>query len=591
MITGVEQIRNYNTPSMRALFSEKEAVTEQLTNIPQIQRLTMNALYPFATSNPPVPGDLPGDTRMKVHRDGQKPYNPTGEKHRDTFFQEATELVASYAHNFFDTSGQLRPDHQQEWFNLVEILPDLVRAITDRRDTEKRPYITMVQEQYALNILSLSLHLVQNPNADLLIRTGIGGSDNDFTTARFAGYGLPAVSVGEAVQDVYTKRDAMKLGQRAVERRVDREYPGLDQKAKRAKGKELMATTNPYEELTLDEIAQYRRAYAIRTRPVRIEFVFAPHAAEAVNSVDEQGMTAQAIHDRNKANRAALQAYIETYHTGISENVRYVIDTPWSEHTPFGKLQLEFFADLLQHADDPDIQATLELLQSRGSNRGGQIGRKKAAEYASVHPPLLGDRLNMPYTNTYVDRQGPREELLITIGGEPERHFNAVRQYLGINATPTALLAYIDRQISQASEEGNVQYAEQLMHMAGQVTKWQEMLHAKRDRHYLGGLTATPRSDLPIMQVPLICNIGETPVYYATDYDVPVGSSVDDHVNMLTAKIQALRGRRQALQSTGADEEEIRELSIAITTAERVKNDTKALAHDMRRREGVVSSR
>src|SRR3989344_2174618 len=152
-----------------------------------LRRFVQKCTYPFLEAEE--------ERKIKLFTNGTAPHYPTeSSDSRSRFVSEAEQVVSQYCREYFDSSGTVLPNRQQDWNNLCEIAPKLVAIVADRKN-----YISMVHQSDALNIIGAAIVKVQKPDTPLVIRTGIGGSDDPFTSARFPAYGLPAFHIAEQI--------------------------------------------------------------------------------------------------------------------------------------------------------------------------------------------------------------------------------------------------------------------------------------------------------------------------------------------------------------------------------------------------------
>ena len=181
-----------------------DPIPEYLTQSEHFQRLVRKCLKPFETDT---------SKRIRTFIDGGDASSPMDPNLKGAFTTEAERVVSMYCQSPIESDGRIN-----QWFyNLEEVAPNLI-AIMVRHDH----YIGLVQQSNALNILAAALDIAQNPNKEITIRVGIGGSDDEFTPARFASYGLPALIIAEEIQTLFEQRKKNKLASFAANAEVRR---------------------------------------------------------------------------------------------------------------------------------------------------------------------------------------------------------------------------------------------------------------------------------------------------------------------------------------------------------------------------------
>src|SRR3990167_2709990 len=143
-----------------------DPIPEYLTQSEHFQRLVRKCLKPFETDT---------SKRIRTFIDGGDASSPMDPNLKGAFTTEAERVVSMYCQSPIESDGRIN-----QWFyNLEEVAPNLI-AIMVRHDH----YIGLVQQSNALNILAAALDIAQNPNKEITIRVGIGGSDDEFTPVR-----------------------------------------------------------------------------------------------------------------------------------------------------------------------------------------------------------------------------------------------------------------------------------------------------------------------------------------------------------------------------------------------------------------------
>lgn len=499
--------------------------------------LVQRCLAPFQQNEEQADKKVRVEERIQVFNNGDRPLPVTDKAHRTVFTDEAARIVGQFCHDLIQPDGNLVPDREQEWFNLMDIAPKLIEIMTDRDN-----HISLVQQPQALNIVTSALYLARNPNANAVIRVGFGGSDDPYTSSRLPAYSIPALKIAEKIRNFYEDRKMSKLHRVALQKKATE----LEQKLERPLSKEEKAILA--QELTPDQDGHYQildpeeeqaflDMYSIPKSLPKIEFFFAYQAAIAIN----QTMDPEQIQKRAHENIRAVRDYVLTYHPRVASQVSFQEDIPWNQHRPHSKIILQYLAHLLRTSEDRSIQETLATLQNLGSNHGGQNGAEQAAEYAAIHPWGFGDRLNIPYVNYIKDRHD-NNEINITIGGKPERHFCSVRTFLSQRANPDGLIDFIDTRINESGLDDREKA--ELIKTLSVVKRWRKITDASRQKAYIKddesqwNRIGSIRADTPQVGISLITSIGEKPTYYATEYDSPIDADPDEYDRFLQDQAQ-----------------------------------------------------
>lgn len=564
---------DYYTPSpqqQRNGFGEKKLAPEKENKL--LKRLAQKCLYPFLEAN--------DERRIKLFTDGTPPYYPTESADvRSRFVEEAEKVVSEYCQNYLDQSGTILPSRQQDWNNLSEIAPELVAIIANRKN-----YVSLVDKSDALNIIGAAILKAQQPETPMVIRIGIGGSDDEFTSARFPAYGIPAFRIAEQINSFYDGRKKRVLRGAAIDKAIasHQNNKGTEPLTKEERST-IAASTHPdqggnYPGLTEDEHEEVLKRYSVSNNPVKIQFFIAHHAAIAVN---HESKNIERIQQRSQDNVSVLKEYVAKHHPALADRIEITEDIHWDAISIHAKNQLEYLADELRKSNDPSIQKTLAILEKLGKNHGGNNGADKAAEYAAGHPLTFGDRLNLPNTR-FLQEAGGNPQILLTIGCSTERLFCAVRDYLRRNADPERFDAFLARKIEQTQDaDGKEPY----VITKAALEKWQRMIDIHRERFYDGNpdSNSIPRPDLPVHEAQLITNIGSKPPYYATEYDRPYGTDLVTHLAQIREAKTSLKHHGETLKRQGENpntREQLRKLSGEIHLVEGVEFDLVALKED-----------
>lgn len=451
---------------------------------------------------------------------------------KSKFETEAKAVIAQYCTDLVDPkTGDLLEGREQDWFNMVEIAPTLIKILTSRDN-----YISMVQKSDALGIVKSALHLARNPNASINLSIGFGGSDAPYSPARLPAYAIPALRIAEQIKDFYSDRLQRKMRDAAVQELFEfndavRAFYAAQPASKEEK-KALSAELKPdengdYSNLTASMRQDVLSKYSISEEPVKVHLFIADEAAIAIN---HNNMDPEQVRLRSVENMATLKDHVETYHQRVKDVVDYSMDKPW-DSKPHTRITIEYLADVLRRSQDPSIQETLRILGKLGEGRGGENGAERAAEYAAMHPLGFGDRLDLPYVS-YLPRKAEDREISFTIGGRTEKHFCAVRKYLSQNADADGFIGFI----SQKLEDGSRDDQAALAGMIPILERWKSLINYARERSYSNRDSSLPRPDYPLIGAMLITSIAKHPTYYLTEFDQPNSLEPDEYDRYLRQK-------------------------------------------------------
>lgn len=228
----------------------------------------------------------------------------------------------------------------------------------------------------------------------------------------------------------------------------------------------------------------------------RIELVFTPHFGANTNQMDNEK-----VHRHTQAALKISRMFAERFFPEVVSSIEYKLDQPLSQH-PYAQLAINYLVSLVERAPDE----VKERLQKFASNHGSANEFRK---YAALHPVIFQDILRLPPLSTVMEKD--RSSLVnITIGGRPEAKFNVVRALLSDQTTPEEFLEFVKNQ----SEEN---------HAIQTIEWWLAALQQRRASYDGSGLnTKWANSDIPLLTLPLITNVGEKPVYYMTPFDLPL---------------------------------------------------------------------
>jgi len=500
-----------------ALIDQNEALPQAANK--QLEGLKVKLLTPFTANS---------DDRIKVFTDGNKPFSPVEKGTNKIFTDQCSQVVRRHCAEYFNEEGEFVDESARTAFsNIVEIAPLITKIFTGQDH-----HISMVQQNQSLNIVDAAIQMAKDPSTTVAIRTGFGGSDDDFTPERLPAYGIPALGMATEIEEMYAQRERIKMKQAAVKKRakMTADYLGVDSIDR--KHRELIAQEveqiGPENILTEEEQCDIRTKFAIPSQQPTIEFFFAHNAAIAINTVSRR-MDPDKIPARTADNIATMQAFVEKYYPQLSSLVEYNTDIPWETQNPTSKVVREYLAKLLRESQDPSVQDTIATLETLGGNHGGDEGAENAAEYAGIHPLVFGDSLDVP-TEGYIDNRS-KAQINITIGGSTERHFCAIRDFLTKNASYEGLEEFIEQKIEWAE---NTEEASVLKDIQEQVRFLQNN-----------------RPALPSLGISLITDLAHKPVYYATEHDKPLGTGVNHSIVLLKGQeilLSKQKGQEAALQ-------------------------------------------
>ncbi len=327
-------------------------------------------------------------------------------------------------------------------------------------------YIKSIHAESYLSFLGLSFDFAKNPQLlkELTIQTGFGGSTDQQTNLRIPAYAVPAIHILENIEQVFERY------------KIDAELP-------------------------------------------TIRFLFAPNTAIAINN---SHMPNDQVLKNTAGNMLYLKKYIDTFHRGISKQIKMETDIPWQQHNEITKTTHHYFSNLLLNAQEQPVIDALTKLQKLGMHHGDENGMKHAHEYAAVHSFIFKDALEYPNDNYYENSKKPL--FSISIGGRPERLFNIARDYI--------------RKQSRVNDF----IMQSTMNLYEQLQTWKNSLiesRAKYGNSIEGHLIH--EGDKPLVSVAAITSVGAIPVYYATEYDLPVEHYKDKPTTLLNRMEKNIR--------------------------------------------------
>jgi hypothetical protein len=267
---------------------------------------------------------------------------------------------------------------------IKDFAPQIIRAIMDGSAVKE------IGETDPTTIAETAIAIARQPElaGHLVIQTGFGGSEAAPTASglplRLPAYALPAVKIWENLDGVLTQM-------------------GVD------------------------------------ARPT-INLFWAGQAAININGMDPEAVLATARHSQ-----AYIQAYLEQHHPEAAQHVRYTVDQPWEQHTPTTDTLVNYLTILMMNSLGQG-GAVLDTAQAELANRAQVHGAEDHHQYTALHPVFFEDPLPAPAHHDYFGEPINGNGFLfnLTIGGPPERAFNAARVVLSAGATPQGLQAYAE---------------------------------------------------------------------------------------------------------------------------------------------------
>ncbi len=465
------------------------------------------------------------ETRILFFNNGDKPYLPTSIQERQRFDNDTLRSVLPYVYHMFSSKGELLEEYQTQWYNIVEIVPQVVKILSSHKN-----HIDMVQKNHSINLITSAIQLAMNPDTTLAVRMGFGGSDDNFTSNRLAAYAIPALEIVDQLNKFYADRLDEKVRNSFIQSKFKEEIEKQNgTPLTRQQKKDLTAKVEKeklYLSITDEEKTAIAKKYGVLTQQPRVQLFFAYEAAKAINhSMDPTKITLRA-HE----NIAELERFVNQNYPDIADQVDYLTDKPWDRNKPHRKIIIEYLANLVRQSTSESVKETLDTLQSLGENHGGENGFNQAAEYAAMHPIAFGDRLDLPYIN-YLNNSRPAN-IVITIGGRTERHFCAVRDYLSNHANPTGLIDFIKR---KSSATKSPEERKELFHTLKLVNRWKKIIDAGRKQEADQPIEENSilRPDQTSHNISLITDLGYTPTYYNSEFDRPNSHNVSQHLREL----------------------------------------------------------
>lgn len=404
-----------------------------------------------------------GTSALQTFVDGDGTENPDKNK---LFAAEAKIVIASYCMDLLADDRNNDPTAIRTWHNINQIAPELVKRLTKamitpnpERPNDKRNLIALVQKTHALGIISTALQLARDPDIDVVLETGYGGSDSQATSMRAEAYPIPMLMVNEQVRDFYEARTAYWILQTAVKEYKDlagESINPVDLALFTASVKDRITQQQAHWILSPQQIDDIYRTYAIRQHPLRMRILFAENAAIALN-----GMDPVAVYKRTQETKHVLSDAIRQRYPKVAESLEFVSDIPWSQIDPLAVDLNEYFASLLKTGEQTEGLEHEKIHGFRGNHYTldesveTEHARNISRLYASIHPSIFGFLINfMPPIPTLVnmDTQEPinnHPTIVMTYGGDAERHFCYTSEYLMTNANQEGFLSFIEAKAAQ----------------------------------------------------------------------------------------------------------------------------------------------
>lgn len=387
----------------------------------------------------------------------------------------------------------------------AEMAPALLEAITSS------PYISGINRNYLLDLVRWSVEAARDPDliSETTLRVGFGGSQDETLSMRLPAYLLPAVDIWRRLNAIRDQRvqklEKVKTGYIFTQLVANRkgELTREEKKAIDNQARQIALNT----EFDQETMAALRKRAGIFDMP-KVEFFFVPNAATEINQMHKERVFAQ-----TQQSIELIQAFVTHFFPDVAPYIQFRVDRPWSEHGPYTRLILDYCQNLLKIYDGPDLEKVISLVEELGNNHGQENGRNKAGTYAAIHPLVFQDLLRLPIFSSIIERD--RKTLAnITIGGRPERLFNRIRELISNTATPESLVEFAKQQLDEGKLTDN-QYK--------RLVWWQKAYKNRQEGYGNKGLNEKwAFADLPLLTIPLITNIGEHPVYYLTEFDLPL---------------------------------------------------------------------
>lgn len=498
------------------------SVPEHIRNNPFFKGLVNQLIEPFKF--------------ISVFEDGGQPYSPAEGKRVGQFRAEMEQVLYRYSRDYLETNPNSQTKEQRQgWLNLVELSPKILQAFIDPKN-----HIGLVQKKEALNLAAVAFHIVQFPDTQVTLSTGLGGSDDEWTTARLNAYAIPSTKIYDSLQNIYEERRTKARNQASVNKAFDLYKTQVGGRELTKDEKRYVVSSIPKDEnnqptnLTEEEKSNAYRKLGVLTRLPNIRFFFAYNAAIAIN----QTMNKDRVKLRTAENVQSLREYVTNYHPEAAKDTNYLTDKPWDEHPLLTRLGSAYLVSKLKNCPDEAVKQEVSDLKKIGHNKGGENGGDQAERYTAMHPPIFSDRLDLPHLGLL---QGvtTNPEINITIGGRTERAFCAARLYLSETANAADFEEFVRTLKDNLAPDDGKDIDEEL----SSIRAWRNRVEIAREARFSTRLDTAcmPPEDYPIHGISLITDIGfGNPPYYTNQYDRPQGIDLGVHLAELELQLSQL---------------------------------------------------
>lgn len=575
MPTQTEAVKHINaqdfiapTSIQRRLDRQLPTLSEGLGILEPAEQLTQRFLKSYTPDG------------ISVFVNGEQPKSPRDLKTKTEFDNAVRMVVLDRTQGLFDENGHIKEGKQQEWENVQQIAPELVKILTSRDN-----YILSVYRNHATAPIAYAIDAARNPRVieETVFNVGFGGSDDPFTSTRLPSYGEPAARLTDAIHTFYTKRGRQVLTKAQLTQEFDLHKQRLGRELTKEEKKQITENVqngNADSELLSDEEAtQLLAEKGVPQNMPTIRYFFADQAAMVINSTKNRA----GIDERTIANMQALYTHITSKYPHLAERVEIVRDAPWSKHPLRAKLQIDYLASIVEEAEQthPSIKDAVNHLRKRGENHGGENGHKEAHRYAGYHDAIFQDLLSLPFTKYLyqMDKDAKFAEYgspivhnplyNIVLGGRSEKEFDLVRDYVSTHASMEGYMKYVQ---TRAHEESDPDMEQQLLHLHAKLQRLDRITsHIAQARYSQTPQAADAlRPDHPYMTMSFTTKIGRQAPYYATEVDVPTGSDIPSQIEMIEGQIMDI-------ETSGLSKSEITKQRVNL---EWVIFDLKALLED-----------
>lgn len=413
---------------------------------------------------------------ITAFHNGETSHPPLHQKTKDAFTQQVTSIVGSTVQDLFRPDGTVAPEHKDEWKTINRIAPRLIEIFT--RSTN---HLYSINRAQTANLVRFGIDVARDPSLleDTEINLAIGGSDDEWSTSRLPAYIIPGVSLLRDVKNLYAGLTAAAI----AEKTTGKTLSNKDVEDKIAETTEKGLQIPP--ELSDDDLDWLMRTNGIPTQGPRVLLVSGAPAARAIN----HAMDSDKIIGRNEENLRIIREYVDEYHADVADRVEIADGLTWPEATNPGeesmsnytRTVMDYLANTLENAEEPEIKYAVDNLKRRGERRGGEAGRRGSMLYAASHPRYFDDRLNLPF-GKFLDRKSKQPRMVISVGGKTEKQFDIARDYLSNTASVEGFQAYLWDVAIPAAE--NIDVAKELVEFYWASKKWKEMIDDYREREY-----------------------------------------------------------------------------------------------------------